>query len=647
MAKEIKYGAEARAALGRGVDQLADTVRVTLGPKGRNVVLDKSFGAPLITNDGVTIAKEIELEDPFENMGAQLVKEVATKTNDVAGDGTTTATVLAQAMINAGMKNLEAGANPIILRKGMKKATDCAVAAIAKMSSKVNGKEHIARVATISAGDEEVGNLVADAMEKVSKDGVITIEESKTMQTELDLVEGMQFDRGYISAYMATDMDKMEATLENPYILITDKKISNIQEILPLLEQIVQSGAKLLIIAEDVEGEALTTLIVNKLRGTFNVVAVKAPGYGDRRKAMLEDIAILTGGQVISSELGLELKDTYTPDELEEIAKTFLEKDPGNVGDNLVGMSIRPYDMVKLYPTTTFSEACNIGDGYYKDENGQFQWAPADTRTLDALKKYQDLYQEGILDSEFYSYTRYQGAQKFYVQGTSGLTLEDGHAIMITYIRNGLAEQGLDPDKVLHLAQLVGDDGMYHYREDSNYWGQVMFSPTISQEKFERAMDILDYTCTEEGQNFMNMGFEGIDWKLDENGNYVSLLDPSIQGSATSVLGGKYPSKESSFGGLILPDDFSLVSPNYSHEIQDTVRGFYKLREELSDTTTLLPREYEYEFLSSREKSQATMDLGDEYAKLILKDGELEDNWNTWVEEKMAVVQPVLDQLNK
>ena len=310
MAKEIKYGADARAALGRGVDQLADTVRVTLGPKGRNVVLDKSFGAPLITNDGVTIAKEIELEDPFENMGAQLVKEVATKTNDVAGDGTTTATVLAQAMINAGMKNLEAGANPIILRKGMKKATDCAVAAIAKMSSKVNGKEHIARVATISAGDEEVGNLVADAMEKVSKDGVITIEESKTMQTELDLVEGMQFDRGYISAYMATDMDKMEAVLDNPYILITDKKISNIQEILPLLEQIVQSGAKLLIIAEDVEGEALTTLIVNKLRGTFNVVAVKAPGYGDRRKAMLEDIAILTGGQVISSELGLELKDT-------------------------------------------------------------------------------------------------------------------------------------------------------------------------------------------------------------------------------------------------------------------------------------------------------------------------------------------------
>ena len=310
MAKEIKYGTEARAALGAGVDKLANTVRVTLGPKGRNVVLDKSFGAPLITNDGVTIAKEIELEDPFENMGAQLVKEVATKTNDVAGDGTTTATVLAQAMINAGMKNLAAGANPIILRKGMKKATAAAVEAIEGMSQKVNGKEHIAKVAAISAADEEVGNLVADAMEKVSGDGVITIEESKTMQTELDLVEGMQFDRGYISAYMASDMEKMEAVLDNPYILITDKKISNIQEILPILEQIVQSGAKLLIIAEDVEGEALTTLIVNKLRGTFNVVAVKAPGYGDRRKAMLEDIAILTGGQVISSELGMDLKET-------------------------------------------------------------------------------------------------------------------------------------------------------------------------------------------------------------------------------------------------------------------------------------------------------------------------------------------------
>ena len=310
MAKEIKYGADARKALEAGVNKLADTVRVTIGPKGRNVVLDKSFGAPLITNDGVTIAKEIELEDGFENMGAQLIREVASKTNDVAGDGTTTATVLAQAMVHEGMKNLEAGANPIVLRKGMKKATDCAVEAIKKMSSKVTGREQIARVAAISASDDSVGEMVAEAMDKVSNDGVITIEESKTMKTELDLVEGMQFDRGYISAYMCTDMEKMEANLDDPYILITDKKISNIQEILPLLEQIVQSGAKLLIVAEDIEGEALTTLIVNKLRGTFNVVAVKAPGYGDRRKAMLEDIAILTGGQVISEELGLELKDT-------------------------------------------------------------------------------------------------------------------------------------------------------------------------------------------------------------------------------------------------------------------------------------------------------------------------------------------------
>ena len=310
MAKEIKFGADARAALEAGVNKLADTVKVTLGPKGRNVVLDKSFGAPLITNDGVTIAKDIELEDGFENMGAQLVKEVASKTNDVAGDGTTTATVLAQAMINEGMKNLAAGANPIILRKGMKQACDCAVDAIAQMSSKVTGKDQIARVAAISAGDDSVGEMVADAMEKVSNDGVITIEESKTMKTELDLVEGMQFDRGYVSAYMATDMDKMEANLDNPYILITDKKISNIQEILPLLEESMQAGAKLLIIAEDVEGEALTTLVLNRLRGTLNVVAVKAPGYGDRRKAMLEDIAILTGGTVISEEVGLELKDT-------------------------------------------------------------------------------------------------------------------------------------------------------------------------------------------------------------------------------------------------------------------------------------------------------------------------------------------------
>ena len=326
MAKEIKYGSEARTALEKGVNQLADTVKVTLGPKGRNVVLDKSFGAPLITNDGVTIAKEIELEDGFENMGAQLIREVASKTNDVAGDGTTTATVLAQAMVHEGMKNLEAGANPIVLRKGMKKATDNAVEAIRAMSSKVNGKEQIARVAAVSSGDEEVGQMVADAMEKVSNDGVITIEESKTMQTELDLVEGMQFDRGYISAYMATDMEKMEAILDDPYILITDKKISNIQDILPVLEQIVQSGARLLIIAEDIEGEALTTLIVNKLRGTFNVVAVKAPGYGDRRKEMLQDIAILTGGQVISEELGFDLKET-TMDQLGRAKSVKVQKE--------------------------------------------------------------------------------------------------------------------------------------------------------------------------------------------------------------------------------------------------------------------------------------------------------------------------------
>ena len=334
MAKEIKFGAEARAALETGVNKLADTVRVTIGPKGRNVVLDKSFGAPLITNDGVTIAKEIELEDRFENMGAQLIKEVASKTNDVAGDGTTTATVLAQAMVHEGMKNLEAGANPIILRKGMKKATDVAVEAIAKMSSKVKDKDQIAKVAAISAGDVEVGQMVADAMEKVSNDGVITIEESKTMKTELDLVEGMQFDRGYVSAYMATDMDKMEANLDDPYILITDKKISNIQEILPLLEQIVQAGARLLIIAEDIEGEALTTLIVNKLRGTFNVVAVKAPGYGDRRKEMLKDIATLTGGQVISEELGMELKDT-TMDQLGRAKSVKVQKENTVIVDGM------------------------------------------------------------------------------------------------------------------------------------------------------------------------------------------------------------------------------------------------------------------------------------------------------------------------
>ena len=334
MAKEIKYGVDARKALESGVNQLADTVRVTLGPKGRNVVLDKSFGAPLITNDGVTIAKEIELADAFENMGAQLVKEVATKTNDVAGDGTTTATVLAQAMINEGMKNLAAGANPIVLRKGMKKATEKAVEAIKGMSKAVNGQADIARVAAISSADDEVGQMVADAMEKVSKDGVITIEESKTMKTELDLVEGMQFDRGYISAYMATDMEKRESNLDDPYILITDKKIANIQEILPLLEQVVQSGAKLLIIAEDIEGEALTTLIVNKLRGTFTVVGVKAPGYGDRRKEMLKDIAILTGGTVISEELGLDLKDT-TMDQLGRAKSVKVQKENTIIVDGL------------------------------------------------------------------------------------------------------------------------------------------------------------------------------------------------------------------------------------------------------------------------------------------------------------------------
>lgn len=334
MAKEIKFGAEARGALESGINQLADTVKVTLGPKGRNVVLDKSFGSPLITNDGVTIAKEIELENVFENMGAQLVKEVATKTNDVAGDGTTTATVLAQAMVHEGMKNLAAGANPIILRKGMRKATECAVQAIAGMSAKIKSKDQVARVAAISAGDDAVGEMVSDAMEKVSNDGVITIEESKTMLTELDLVEGMQFDRGYVSAYMATDMDKMEANLEDPYILITDKKISNIQEILPLLEQVVQSSARLLIIAEDVEGEALSTLVLNKLRGTFQVVAVKAPGYGDRRKEMLQDIAILTGGQVVSEELGLELKEA-TLDQLGRAKSVKIQKENTIIVDGL------------------------------------------------------------------------------------------------------------------------------------------------------------------------------------------------------------------------------------------------------------------------------------------------------------------------
>lgn len=332
MAKDIKYGVEAREALAKGVDKLADVVRVTLGPKGRNVVLEKSYGAPTITNDGVTIAKEIELEDGFENMGAQLMKEVASKTNDVAGDGTTTATVLAQAMVHEGMKNLAAGANPIIMAKGMQKATNAAVEELKKMSSPVKDKSQIARVAAVSSGDDEVGDMVANAMEEVSKDGVITIEESKTMQTELDLVKGMQFDRGYVSAYMCSDMEKMEARLEDPYILIVDKKISNIQDLLPILEQIVKMGAQLLIIAEDVEGEALTTLIVNKLRGTFNVVAVKSPGYGDRRKDMLRDIAVLTGGEVVSDEVGLELKDV-TIDQLGRAKSVTVTKDKTTIVD--------------------------------------------------------------------------------------------------------------------------------------------------------------------------------------------------------------------------------------------------------------------------------------------------------------------------
>ena len=332
MAKEIKYSTDARNAMAAGVDKLANTVKVTLGHKGRNVVLDRKFTSPLITNDGVTIAKDIELEDPYENMGAQLVKEVATQTNDVAGDGTTTATVLAQAMIQEGLKNIAAGANAIILRKGMQKATDAAVAEIKKMSQAVTTKKHIANVAAISAGDEEVGNMIADAMEKVTNDGVITVEESKTMKTELDLVEGMQFDKGYLSAYMCTDMDKMVAVLEDPYILLTDKKISNIQELVPILEQIMQTGGKVLIIAEDVEGEALATLVLNKLRGTFTCVAVKAPGYGERRKAQLADIAALTGAQVISDELGIDLKDA-TLDMLGHAKTVRVEKDLTIIAD--------------------------------------------------------------------------------------------------------------------------------------------------------------------------------------------------------------------------------------------------------------------------------------------------------------------------
>ena len=433
MAKQIKYGVEARKALEAGVNQLADTVRVTLGPKGRNVVLDKSFGAPLITNDGVTIAKEIELQDPYENMGAQLIKEVASKTNDVAGDGTTTATVLAQAMVNEGMKNLAAGANPIVLRKGMKKATDAAVEAIKKMSKPINGKEQIARVAAISASDDEVGTMVADAMEKVSKDGVITIEESKTMKTELDLVEGMQFDRGYLSAYMCTDMDKMEANLDDPYVLITDKKISNIQDLLPLLEQVVKMGARLLIIAEDVEGEALTTLIVNKLRGTFNVVAVKAPGYGDRRKEMLQDIAILTGGTVISEELGLDLKDA-TMEQLGRAKSVKVQKENTIIVDGMGdkdAISARVSQIRKqIEETTSDFDREKLQERLAKLEGGvavirvgaatETEMKEAKLRMEDALNATRAAVEEGIIAGGGSAYVHAAGEVKSVADGLEG-----------------------------------------------------------------------------------------------------------------------------------------------------------------------------------------------------------------------------------
>ena len=426
MAKQIKYGVEARKALEAGVNQLADTVRVTLGPKGRNVVLDKSFGAPLITNDGVTIAKEIELQDPYENMGAQLIKEVASKTNDVAGDGTTTATVLAQAMVNEGMKNLAAGANPIVLRKGMKKATDAAVEAIKKMSKPINGKDQIARVAAISASDDEVGTMVADAMEKVSKDGVITIEESKTMKTELDLVEGMQFDRGYLSAYMCTDMDKMEANLDDPYVLITDKKISNIQDLLPLLEQVVKMGARLLIIAEDVEGEALTTLIVNKLRGTFNVVAVKAPGYGDRRKEMLQDIAILTGGTVISEELGLDLKDA-TMEQLGRAKSVKVQKENTIIVDGMGdkdAISARVSQIRKqIEETTSDFDREKLQERLAKLAGGaatETEMKEAKLRMEDALNATRAAVEEGIIAGGGSAYVHAAEEVKSVVEGLEG-----------------------------------------------------------------------------------------------------------------------------------------------------------------------------------------------------------------------------------
>ena len=433
MAKEIKYGVEARKALEAGVDAVANTVKVTLGPKGRNVVLDKSYGAPLITNDGVTIAKDIELKDPYENMGAQLVREVASKTNDVAGDGTTTATVLAQAIVKEGMKNLEAGANPIILRKGIQKAVAAAVESIKAQSSKVKGKDQIAKVAGISAGDEHVGQMVADAMEKVSKDGVITVEESKTMQTELDVVEGMEFDRGYISAYMCSDMDKMEANLDDPFILITDKKISNIQDILPLLEQIVKMGAKLLIIAEDVEGEALTTLIVNKLRGTFNVVAVKAPGYGDRRKEMLQDIAILTGGQVISSDLGLELKDA-TIEQLGRAKSVKVSKEKTTIVDGegeKADIDSRVAEIKKQIETTTSDfdreklqeRLAKLAGGVAVIKVGaatETEMKEAKLRMEDALNATRAAVEEGVIAGGGSAYIHAQDAVKKVVESLEG-----------------------------------------------------------------------------------------------------------------------------------------------------------------------------------------------------------------------------------
>ena len=433
MAKEIKYGVEARKALEAGVDAVANTVKVTLGPKGRNVVLDKSYGAPLITNDGVSIAKDIELKDPYENMGAQLVREVASKTNDVAGDGTTTATVLAQAIVKEGMKNLEAGANPIILRKGIQKAVAAAVESIKAQSSKVKGKDQIAKVAGISAGDEQVGQMVADAMEKVSKDGVITVEESKTMQTELDVVEGMEFDRGYISAYMCSDMDKMEANLDDPFILITDKKISNIQDILPLLEQIVKMGAKLLIIAEDVEGEALTTLIVNKLRGTFNVVAVKAPGYGDRRKEMLQDIAILTGGQVISSDLGLELKDA-TIEQLGRAKSVKVSKEKTTIVDGegeKAEIDSRVAEIKKQIETTTSDfdreklqeRLAKLAGGVAVIKVGaatETEMKEAKLRMEDALNATRAAVEEGVIAGGGSAYIHAQDAVKKVVESLEG-----------------------------------------------------------------------------------------------------------------------------------------------------------------------------------------------------------------------------------